>query len=90
MRAVRLQVSGRVQGVGFRAYVSRLAKGFALGGWVRNLADGSVEVEASGEENALRAFVVAVREGPGAARVEHAAEQWFDAREAHPDFRVVG
>ncbi len=85
-----MQLSGRVQGVGFRAYVARLAAGFALGGWVRNLPDGSVEVEACGEEPSLRAFVVAVREGPGAARVEHAAEQWFELHGAPRGFRVMG
>ncbi len=85
-----MQLRGRVQGVGFRAFVSRRADELALGGWVRNLPDGSVEVEATGEEAALRSFVEAVRSGPRPARVEHAAEQWFDTWEAPRGFRVVG
>lgn len=82
-------VHGRVQGVGFRAWVVRLAHELALRGWVRNLPDGDVEAEAMGEEAALRRFVEAMRKGPMAARVEQAHEQWFDASEPRTGFQVV-
>jgi acylphosphatase len=66
----RYRVSGRVQGVGYRAYVWRRAAELGVGGWVRNLADGTVEalVEATPEGHA--AFEQALREGPRFARVE--------------------
>ena len=49
--------SGFVQGVGFRFTTKMLASGYAVTGWVRNLHDGNVEVEAQGEEEEVRAFI---------------------------------
>ena len=56
----RIYYSGRVQGVGFRYSVKRLATGFEVIGWVRNLDDGRVEVETSGEPGEVHAFVTAI------------------------------
>lgn len=71
MPAVHLRVTGVVQGVGFRWYVSQAARRLGLAGWVRNLDDGTVEIAASGEEQGmLDDFVGQVRRGPPAARVE--------------------
>ena len=89
MKAVRIVVRGRVQGVGFRAWVVRLAHELDLKGWVRNIPDGDVEAEATGEEAALRRFVEAMRRGPVAARVEDVVEQWSDAGRPHTGFQVV-
>ncbi len=90
MRALRVVVTGRVQGVGFRAFVVLRAREQALAGWVRNWPDGSVEVEAHGSPGALEAFVEALREAPRHARVEHAVVEWFDAAEAPDGFRITG
>ena len=59
---ISLQVffEGHVQGVGFRWTVRHIAKGFDLTGWVRNLIDGRVEMQASGEEAEVRAFLDAI------------------------------
>ena len=65
----RFLVTGRVQGVGFRWFVARLAQREALGGFVRNLPDGRVEVLASGEQVALERLLAALREGPSHAQV---------------------
>lgn len=56
----RLNVTGRVQGVGFRATTQRLAGGFAVRGFVRNLADGGVEIVAEAEPDELDRFQEAV------------------------------
>ena len=48
---------GRVQGVGFRFTVRHIAEGFDVTGWVRNLADGRVELQVTGDENEVRAFL---------------------------------
>jgi acylphosphatase len=48
---------GRVQGVGFRFTVRHIAKGFDVTGWVRNLPDGRVELQVTGDENEVRAFL---------------------------------
>jgi acylphosphatase len=90
MRAVRVVVTGRVQGVGFRAFVMRRAGELGLAGWVRNRLDGSVEAEAVGREAELHRFVEALRVGPGHARVDVAEEEWFESAEAPRDFRVTG
>ena len=56
---ISLQVfyEGRVQGVGFRFTVRHIAKGFDVTGWVRNLPDGRVEVQVTGEGDEVRAFL---------------------------------
>jgi acylphosphatase len=69
-RIVRLLVRGRVQGVGFRAFVEETAFDHGLKGWVRNRREGSVEAVAAGTLTAVGALIEAVRRGPRAARVD--------------------
>jgi acylphosphatase len=69
--ALRLIITGRVQGVGFRAWTRREARRRGLRGWVRNRRDGSVEVLAIGEPAAVDAIAAACRHGPAAAAVEN-------------------
>jgi acylphosphatase len=69
MRRVRAIVNGRVQGVAFRASTVDEARGHGLTGWVRNLADGSVELEAQGDEVQVQALLAWCEHGPPAARV---------------------
>jgi acylphosphatase len=63
-------VTGRVQGVGFRYFTRAEARREGLHGWVRNAADGGVEIAAEGDRDALDRFERAVRRGPPSARVE--------------------
>jgi acylphosphatase len=65
----RYRVSGRVQGVFYRASAREQARALGLIGWVRNLADGSVEAVASGSPEALAAFASWLADGPPRARV---------------------
>jgi acylphosphatase len=67
--ARRYLISGRVQGVGFRFFARATAAREGLHGWVRNLPDGRVEIEAEGEAEALERFERAIRQGPPGARV---------------------
>lgn len=69
VRAARLRITGRVQGVGYRAWAMQMAVRFGLRGWVRNRSDGSVEALVIGEEDAVGRMVEACREGPFGARV---------------------
>lgn len=66
----RWVIRGRVQGVGFRWFVMSHADRLKLGGYVRNLPDGSVEVVSLGPETALETLEAQLRRGPSAARVE--------------------
>jgi acylphosphatase len=67
--AKHVMVRGRVQGVGFRAFVEREAKQRALGGWVRNRRDGSVEAVFSGAPETVEAMIEACRRGPPLSHV---------------------
>ena len=61
-KRVRARYEGRVQGVGFRFTAQRLAEGLNLSGWVKNTADGNVEVVAEGEEKHLNTFLSDIRQ----------------------------
>ncbi|MFQ5790401.1 MAG: acylphosphatase [Acidobacteriota bacterium] len=69
MTAFHIVLSGRVQGVGFRWFAESLAGEYAVTGYVRNLADGRVEILAQADEEILKAFCEALRRGPSWSRV---------------------
>jgi len=71
MIRVHILVEGRVQGVGFRSYVRRLANQLGLKGWVRNLRDGRVEILAEGEEHLTDELVQWCYRGPTMAHVRN-------------------
>jgi acylphosphatase len=68
--ARRYVIRGRVQGVGFRYFIADAAAREGIAGWVRNLADGRVEIAAEGDAEAVDRFERAVRQGPSHARVD--------------------
>jgi len=68
-RTVHIRVEGRVQGVGYRAFVELRAVELGLSGWVRNRRDGSVEAVLQGSPEAVEAILDACRAGPPASRV---------------------
>lgn len=69
-RRVRIRVSGRVQGVWFRASTARVAESLGLVGWVRNLPDGAVEISAQGPRPKIDEFIAWCHIGPPRASVE--------------------
>ena len=83
-RTVRLYVTGRVQGVGFRWWCVREAERLGLDGWVRTRRDGSVEAVAHGETAAVEALIEACRSGPPGARVDGVHVSDADTMEAGP------
>ncbi|RYD46311.1 MAG: acylphosphatase [Verrucomicrobiaceae bacterium] len=62
MIAKQVIFEGRVQGVGFRYTVKELARGFDVVGWVKNLPDGTVELQAMGEKDELESFIREIAE----------------------------
>jgi DNA ligase D-like protein (predicted 3'-phosphoesterase) len=87
--AIRADVRGRVQGVGFREATVELARGLAVMGWVRNGEDGSVLVHAEGLERAVEHLVGFLREGPPSAQVSEVTVENV-AVEGHEQFAIRG
>jgi len=85
----RFVLRGRVQGVGFRFFVLRRARGLALAGTVRNLPDGTVEACAWGDDGALDALRAHLAEGPGHARVEAVDESPLAGAPPNDEFQIV-
>lgn len=87
-RAVRYLVSGRVQGVAYRASAAAEARRLGIRGWAKNLPDGRVEVVASGGEDALSEFAEWLWKGPAAADVQGVeVELWAEQVAAGFDVR---
>ncbi len=72
-------VTGRVQGVFYRATTEETALGLGLTGWVKNRHDGNVEILAEGERTALEKLITWCREGPPMARVKNVSVDWQPA-----------
>ena len=68
MKCVHLIISGRVQGVFFRANVRNKANELGLKGYAKNLADGNVEVAAEGDEEKINELIEFIKKGPGIAK----------------------
>jgi acylphosphatase len=71
----QVTITGRVQGVGYRAWVEHRAKAHDLEGWVRNRRDGSVEALFAGPADAVSEMVAVCRRGPSSARVDHVVDE---------------
>ena len=69
-KSIIIKVSGKVQNVGFRFYTKKAAKSLGINGYVKNLPDGSVYIEAEAEDYIIDQFVEWCRKGPSWARVE--------------------
>jgi len=72
-------VEGRVQGVGFRAFVEQVASELGVTGWVRNRWNSSVEVLAEGSQVQLEALLEALRRGPRMSYVDTVTPEWGEA-----------
>ena len=88
--ARRFLVRGRVQGVGFRWFVEREAHILGVAGWVRNNADGAVEVFAQGTIDQLSALRGRLQQGPRAARVDQVEEAEASLSQGMKTFRIEG
>jgi len=80
MIARRVRVTGRVQGVFFRAWTRDEARRLGVNGWVRNCADGSVEAHVEGDEAQVQALIERLQQGPRQARVDR-----LDVTEVPPE-----
>ena len=87
-KSLHCLVSGRVQGVGFRAFMFRQALELGLCGWARNLPDGRVEALVQGLDHAREDFARRLRKGPLLGRVDEVVTTLVEGEPDHPDFQI--
>jgi len=75
---VRILISGRVHGVGFRYWVKRQAERLGVGGWVRNMDDGRVAAELRGQKKAVERMIRQCKQGPPLSRVDQVETELID------------
>ena len=88
MKQLRAIVTGRVQGVCFRAETVSVARQLGLSGFARNLPDGKVEVVATGSQKALQELLDFIHRGPMLARVDGVAADWNDDTPIRNGFQI--
>ncbi|MGD0839673.1 MAG: acylphosphatase [Candidatus Acidiferrales bacterium] len=89
LQAKRFYVCGMVQGVGFRYFARRLAARVGVGGYVRNLMDGRVEVYAVGSDEQLRSLAAELERGPISASVERVEEEAADVVDKYAEWFAI-
>lgn len=88
MHAIECTITGRVQNVAMRAYVQDSATALGVGGWVKNLPNGTVSLYAVGTKDILKEFVEYLHEGSLGAKVEAVAVEWGTTSTTHDDFSI--
>jgi acylphosphatase len=86
---VQVLISGRVQGVFFRAYTRDQAVARGLKGWVRNLPDGRVAAVFEGDREKIDSMLVWLQAGPQSAAVDEVLTEWQDHQGEFSDFRIA-
>jgi len=90
LASVQATVRGCVQGVFFRAFVSRRAAELGLTGYVLNLPNGeAVEVQAEGERKQLKKLIDYLKVGPSAAKVERVVTNWSEYTGSYTGFKIM-
>lgn len=89
LKEIEAKVTGRVQGIMFRDFTMRKARGLGISGTVENLKDGSVRIVAVGEEGALRTFLNKIHKGPTFSRVENVEVKWSNPVHSFSGFDIV-
>ncbi|MBI2336388.1 MAG: acylphosphatase [Deltaproteobacteria bacterium] len=89
LKRLHLIVSGRVQGVAFRAYTQGEARSLKLTGWVRNLPTGQVEILAEGPLQGLEKFLQWASHGPPSAQVRHVETTWGPSLGEFSEFSIT-
>lgn len=87
--SVRILVSGRVQGVGFRYYIARIAGELGLTGYVKNKLNGDVDIEAEGMKELLEILIRKAKEGPRSSKVASCKFEWLDFEKKYDNFEIL-
>ena len=86
--SVHIVVSGMVQGVGFRYFIHHHARQLGLTGWVRNLPNGDVEIQAEGNREFVESLVTYARRGPRLAVVSNVRLEWKESSSQFTSFEI--
>jgi len=89
-KRVKVEVYGRVQGVGFRYFVLRNAKEFGVPGYVKNRPDRSVEIVMEGEDHSIDMMINAIKKGPVSSTVEKVRIHNYNYLGRYRDFQITG
>jgi acylphosphatase len=89
-KSLHCVITGKVQGVFFRAWTHDQAEQLGVAGWVRNIGDRKVEVMAQGPEQALQDFKNRLRQGSPLSRVEEVKSDWVDHDKTYESFQIRG
>lgn len=87
-KSLQCLISGRVQGVMFRAWVFDQAHNLELTGWVRNLRDGQVETLLQGDESKIEEMKKRLNQGSPMSRVDNVECKWLDYDKDHTEFKI--
>ena len=87
--AVKINVSGRVQGVGYRYFIARFADSLNITGYAKELFSGEVEITAEGRREFLDALIEKAGQGPSGARVNTCKVEWLDFKKKYDKFEIL-
>lgn len=89
LSCIKITVSGRVQGVGFRYFIAQIADDLGLHGYAKNLFNGDVEIVAEGRHEFLEALAEKAAEGPRNSKVNSRKIEWLDFKKKYDKFEIM-
>lgn len=89
MYQARILISGRVQGVFYRASCQDVACSYGLNGYAKNLPSGHVEVLVQGEKDKIKKLIEWCKKGPPGARVSEVRVEWEESKGRLEDFKII-
>jgi len=89
LSSLKMTVTGRVQGVGYRYFIARIAEDLELTGYAKNLFNGDVEIVAEGRHEFLEHLIEKAKEGPHGAHVKTCKTEWLDFKKKYDKFEIL-
>ena len=89
LSSVKIIVSGRVQGVGFRYFIAKIADNFELKGYAKNLFNGDVEIQAEGRKEYINMLINKAKTGPSNSKVNSCKVEWLDFKNKYDNFEIL-